>query len=230
MAARIEDYALIGDLQTAALVARHGCIDWLCVPRFDSGACFAALLGDARARPLVARARRARSRRVRRRYRDDTLDPRDRVLRRDDGVVRLIDFMPPARGGPGRRAHRRGRRGHGARCTWSLIIRFDYGSIVPWVRRRDAAACSRSPGPTRSCCATPVDARGERPARPSPTSTVGDGRARAVRAHVVPVERAAALADRRRARRSRDTEEWWREWADATARTSGRGASRSCAR
>ena len=73
VAARIEDYGLIGDLQTAALVSRHGCIDWLCLPRFDSGACFAALLGDAEnGRWSLAPGERDHVA-ARRRYRDDTL-------------------------------------------------------------------------------------------------------------------------------------------------------------
>ena len=92
MAARIEDYALIGDCETAALVSRYGSIDWLCVPRFDSGACFAALLGT----PDHGRWRIAPANEIRktsRRYRGDTL-----VLETEfetaEGVVALIDFMP----------------------------------------------------------------------------------------------------------------------------------------
>ena len=91
---RIEDYALIGDLQTAALVERGGSIDWLCLPRFDSGACFAALLGDAEQRPLAARAVGAAATSSRR-YLHDTLIL-ETTLETDDGsVARVIDFMPP---------------------------------------------------------------------------------------------------------------------------------------
>ncbi|HTD72773.1 MAG TPA: glycoside hydrolase family 15 protein [Steroidobacteraceae bacterium] len=128
----IEDYALIGDCHTAALVGRNGSIDWLCFPRFDSGACFAALLGGAeRGRWLVAPAGKLKS--VRRRYRNDSL-----VLETEfhtaRGSVRLIDFMPLSdehwdvvrivEGLSGTVAMR-----------MELIVRFDYGSIVPWVRR-----------------------------------------------------------------------------------------------
>lgn len=93
--AKIEDYALLGDLQTAALVGRDGAIDWLCLPNFDSPACFAALLGGGGR--TVATGTRRRCRGDRRRYRRDTL-----ILETEwdtsDGTVRLIDFMPP-RGG-----------------------------------------------------------------------------------------------------------------------------------
>ena len=118
MSKRIEDYALIGDCQTAALVARDGSIDWLCLPRFDSGACFAALLGDAGARPLAPRPGAARPRRVRRRYRDDTL-VLETEFETDGGVVALIDFMPLAQRTPRPRAHRRGRARPRARCASS---------------------------------------------------------------------------------------------------------------
>src|SRR5689334_3123888 len=95
---RIEEYALIGDCQTAALVSRGGSIDWLCLPRFDSGACFAALIGtEENGRWIVCPAVPYKT--VRRRYREDTL-----ILETDfeteQGAVTLIDFMPIRRGTP----------------------------------------------------------------------------------------------------------------------------------
>src|SRR5207245_148981 len=92
MPSRIEDYALIGDLETAALVARDGSIDWLCLPRFDSGACFAALLGTPEhGRWLLAP--KGDIREVRRRYRDDTLVLETTYVTAD-GAITLIDCMP----------------------------------------------------------------------------------------------------------------------------------------
>jgi GH15 family glucan-1,4-alpha-glucosidase len=128
----IEDYALIGDCHTAALVGIDGSMDWLCFPRFDSGACFAALLGGPeQGRWLLAPAAKVKS--VQRRYRRDSL-----ILETDfhtsRGSVRVIDFMPVSderwdvvrivQGLSGTVALR-----------MELVVRFDYGSIVPWVRR-----------------------------------------------------------------------------------------------
>ena len=134
MASRIEDYALIGDLQTCALVSRDGSIDWMCVPRFDSAACFAALLGTPdHGRWRIAPQDAIRS--VERRYRDDTLIL-ETTFTTDTGRVRVVDFMPLrsaaidvmriVEGIEGRVAMRMD-------CT----LRFDYGSIVPWVRATD---------------------------------------------------------------------------------------------
>ena len=92
MAARIEDYAIIGDTQTAALVARDGAIDWTCFPRFDSDACFAALLGDRSNGRWLLGCRDVPSR-IRRRYRPDTM-VLETEMEVESGVVRLIDFMP----------------------------------------------------------------------------------------------------------------------------------------
>jgi len=132
MPARIEDYALIGDCLTSALVGRDGSVDWLCLPRFDSPACFANLLGG----PDNGRWRIAPKGEVtatRRRYRGDTL-----VLETEfetaEGVVRLIDFMPPRGQAPDLVRIVEGVRGRVA-MAMELVLRFDYGSIVPWVQR-----------------------------------------------------------------------------------------------
>jgi len=153
MAARIEDYGLIGDLQTAALVSRHGCIDWLCFPRFDSGACFAALLGDEEnGRWSLRPASDITS--AKRRYRGDTL-VLETELACDEGVVRLIDFMPPRGEAPDVVRIVEGVEGT-VPMRMRLSIRFDYGSIVPWVRRRDNGLHAVA-GPDALFLATPVD-------------------------------------------------------------------------
>src|SRR5690606_19957899 len=104
MSKPIEDYALIGDCQTAALVARDGSIDWLCLPRFDSPACFASLLGNEE-NGFFKIAPAGEIRRVTRRYRGDTLVLETEYVT-DGGVVAVIDFMPP-RGGRIRSEERR---------------------------------------------------------------------------------------------------------------------------
>src|SRR5437762_13457053 len=91
--ARIEDYAFLSDTQSGALVSRDGCVDWLCLPRFDSGACFAALLGDER-NGHWSFAPKEKINRRERRYRDESLIL-ETELHTSHGAVRLIDFMPP---------------------------------------------------------------------------------------------------------------------------------------
>jgi GH15 family glucan-1,4-alpha-glucosidase len=131
---RIEDYALIGDTQTAALVGRDGSIDWLCMPRFDSHACFAALLGDrSHGRWLIAPAETPA--RIERRYRGHSL-VLETDFHTDTGVVRVVDCMPPRDRLPDLVRLVHGVRGE-VRMQMELVIRFDYGSIVPWVRRVD---------------------------------------------------------------------------------------------
>jgi GH15 family glucan-1,4-alpha-glucosidase len=154
--ARIEDYAMIGDLQTAALVERGGSIDWLCFPRFDSGACFAALLGDSgNGRWLLAPKAGGTTSRC---YRDDTL-----VLvttwENDEGAVRVYDFMPPRDKAPDVVRIVEGIRGR-VEMRSELVIRFDYGHVVPWVSRRDNARIAIA-GPDALCFRTPARTRGE---------------------------------------------------------------------
>ena len=152
MAGRIEDYALIGDTHTAALVGRDGSVDWWCVPRFDSGAVFAALLGDREhGRWLLAPAGGLRT--TERRYVGDTL-VLETTHTTDEGVVRVLDFMPV-------RDHAvqmvRIVEGVSGRVPMYLDLRFrfDYGSIVPWVRTDDGRLCATA-GPDALVLSTPV--------------------------------------------------------------------------
>lgn len=131
MALKIEDYALIGDCQTAALVGRDGSIDWLCYPRFDSPACFAALLGTPEhGRWKIAPVGPVR--RCSRSYRGETLIL-DTTFNTDEGTVTLTDCMPIRTGQPDLVRLVRGVRGC-VRLRAELTVRFDYGSITPWIR------------------------------------------------------------------------------------------------
>jgi GH15 family glucan-1,4-alpha-glucosidase len=155
----IEDYALIGDLQTAALVSRDGSIDWCCFPRFDSGACFASILGSSdNGRWLLAPATRIQT--VSRRYRHDTL-VLESIFETDEGSIRAIDFMPPRGHAPDIVRIVEGLSGQ-VPMRFELAIRFDFGRIVPWVRRVDNAdALVAVAGPDALCLWSPVDTHGE---------------------------------------------------------------------
>jgi GH15 family glucan-1,4-alpha-glucosidase len=156
--ARIEDYGLIGDLQTAALVGEDGSIDWACFPRFDSGACFAALLGTSdHGRWLVAPREDAWA--VDRRY-----QPRTLILETswetEDGAVRVIDFMPPRGNAPDIVRIVEGIRGK-VEMSSELVIRFDYGLTIPWVRRIDGDERLAVAGPDALSFRSGVEHRGE---------------------------------------------------------------------
>jgi GH15 family glucan-1,4-alpha-glucosidase len=207
MPRRIEDYALIGDCTTAALVGRDGSIDWLCWPRFDSEACFAALLGAREhGRWLIAPRTSAR---VTRRYRPNTL-VLETHFETADGAVTLVDFMP-------RRCDHSsivrfviGKDGQVPMHT-ELILRFGYGAVVPWVSRAESGALRAIAGPDMVAVHTPVHLRGK------DLTTVGEftiGRGETIPfvltyapSHVPmpkPVDPTQALAD---------TEAYWQDWS-----------------
>ncbi len=148
MSTRIEDYGLIGNCETAALVSKSGSIDWFCPPSFDSAACFAALLGTPdNGRFLIAP--RDTSARVTRKYRDGTLILETRFETKD-GAATLIDFMPLT-GGCDLVRLVVGERGR-TDFRIELVIRFDYGVSVPWVTEFKMGKGSwRSPAPMGSC-------------------------------------------------------------------------------
>ncbi|KAA0235869.1 MAG: Trehalase [Acidimicrobiales bacterium] len=157
MSPAIEDYALIGDLQTAALVAKSGSIDWWCCPRFDSNACFAALLGDEnhgrwRLSPRYPAAS------VKRSYRGNTL-VLETEFTTDSGVATVIDFMPERRDHPTIIRIVEGRRGS-VHMHSELVVRFDYGSVIPWVKHEDGGV-SAIAGPDALRLHSPITNHGE---------------------------------------------------------------------
>jgi GH15 family glucan-1,4-alpha-glucosidase len=159
MTARIEDYALLGDLQAAALVERGGSIEWLCFPRFDSGACFAALLGGPEnGRWLLAPDGDGEATATRR-YLHDTMVLETRWETAEGSAV-VFDFMPPRGKAPDVVRIVEGVRGRVAMRS-ELVIRFDYGSIVPWVRRIEHDSRLAVAGPDALCFRTPAHTRGE---------------------------------------------------------------------
>jgi GH15 family glucan-1,4-alpha-glucosidase len=154
---KIEDYGLIGDCETAALVGRDGSIDWLCWPTFDSDACFAALLGTRKnGRWLIAPAGEAR--RISRRYWDDTLILETR-FETATGSVAIVDFMPPRGNASDVVRLVRGVQGS-VNMQMELVIRFGMGVDIPWVRRVDGALLAIC-GQDMTVLRTPAAIRGE---------------------------------------------------------------------
>ncbi|HEY3833549.1 MAG TPA: glycoside hydrolase family 15 protein [Acidimicrobiia bacterium] len=215
MASRIESYALLSDMQSAALVGLDGSIDWLTFPRFDSPAVFAALLGEPRhGRWLVAPA--SEPKRVRRQYWGDSL-VLETVFECDDGEVAVIDCMPA------RDRHLNvvrlveGRRGRVAMRS-ELTIRFGYGAVVPWVRNLDGTLRAVA-GPDALCLRTPVHVRGggdgdDRTSVADFSVAAGDQVPFVLSwhpSHTDPddgdIDAAVAIAE---------TERWWRDWAGQT--------------
>jgi GH15 family glucan-1,4-alpha-glucosidase len=209
--ARIEHYALIGDLQTAALVGRDGSIDWCCFPRFDSGACFAALLGTPEhgrwvvsPTSLVTHSSRA--------YRPDTL-VLETLHQTAEGSIRLIDFMPPRGHAPDIVRIVEGVEGTVA-VRSELAIRFDYGQVVPWVRRIDHARVAIA-GPDALCFRTPVEVHGENMRTVSEFEVSAGERIPFVLTWFPSHEEPPDAIDPEQA--LEDAESYWREWADSCA-------------
>jgi GH15 family glucan-1,4-alpha-glucosidase len=205
---RIEDYALIGDCETAALVSRTGSIDWLCLPRFDAAACFAALLGTRdNGRWQIAPAGDFRTTR---RYRSGTLIL-ETEFETEEGVATLIDFMPPHDGFSDVMRLVVGRRGL-VHFETEFVARFDYGRTIPWVTREEHGVHSAVAGPDRLVLRTPVWLHGEE-LRTVGRFTVAAGEqvpfslthVPSFMAYPAPRDPDAAL---------RRTEEFWRDFSD----------------
>ncbi len=205
--ARIEDYALIGDCKSAALVSREGSIDWFCCPRFDSEACFAALLGTREhGRWLIAPRAQAR---ITRRYRPNTL-VLETYFETEEGAATLIDFMPLS-------GHHStivrlvtGTRGKVTMGT-ELILRFGYGAIVPWVTRLEDGALRAIAGPDMMILRSPVQLRGVDMTTVGEFTVYKDDTIPFVMNYYhshrpvhTPLDPSAALAD---------TETFWRDWS-----------------
>ena len=209
MAERIEDYALLGDLQTAALVGRIGSVDWLCFPRFDSGSCFGALLGSSEdGRWLIAPT--AGGAATERRYRDNTL-----VLESEwqtpTGRVRVIDFMPPRETKPDIVRIVEGLEGHVEMRT-EFVVRFDYGSIIPWVRRLAGNTLLAIGGPDALALRTPIDLEPEGMTHAAEFTVRAGDRVPFVLTWFPSSEAPPKAVDAEHA--LIDTETFWRDWLD----------------
>jgi GH15 family glucan-1,4-alpha-glucosidase len=214
MPERIEDYALLSDLQTAALVGRTGSVDWLCFPRFDSSSCFAALLGGPNeGRWLIGPTSGGPS--TTRRYRERTL-----ILENEwetpDGRVRVIDFMPPRETNPDIVRIVEGLEGRVEMHT-ALGIRFDYANCIPWVTRRDDETLVAVGGPDGIVLRTPVDLEPEGMSHVATFNVRAGERVPFVLTWFpsntplpTPVEPELAL---------RQTEEYWRSWLSGCSYT-----------
>ena len=205
---RIETYALIGDLHTAALVGRDGSLDWLCLPRFDGPACFASLLG-ARDNGRWLLAPDCEIEDVRRTYREDTL-VLETEYRTSEGSVSVIDFMPHAKQGERTDVIRlvKGRTGKVPMRT-EIVLRFDYGKVVPWVRHVEDGL-SAVAGPDALVIRTPVRLEGKDFRTTGQFSVAKDETVAFVmtrfQSHMnapPPIDALSQLAA---------TEQWWREW------------------
>jgi GH15 family glucan-1,4-alpha-glucosidase len=156
---KIEDYAFLSDTQTGALVSRDGCVDWLCFPRFDSPACFASVLGEKK-NGHWRFFPEEKIEKTRRRYRGDTLILETEIETKS-GAVRLIDFMPPRGENPDIIRIIEGLSGE-VPMRMELIIRFDYGQIVPWVRtRKRYEGLEAIAGPDALILRTPIQTYGK---------------------------------------------------------------------
>ena len=209
MALPIEDYAMIGDCKTAALVGRDGSIDWLCWPRFDSAACFAALLGTPEnGRWLIAP--RCTPLDVTRRYRPGTL-VLETEFQTEAGSAMVVDFMPPLDGDADLVRIVIGRSGQVMFRT-EIVVRFDYGATVPWVTRAEDGTIDAIAGPERLILRTPATLHGE------DLKTVGEfivgagqsvpfvlSHGRSFESPPAPIDPLKALER---------TEAFWRQWSD----------------
>ncbi|MBR0742032.1 glycoside hydrolase family 15 protein [Bradyrhizobium liaoningense] len=212
MSQKIEDYALIGDCETAALVGRNGSIDWLCWPAFDSDACFAAILGTRKnGRWLVAPAEDVIG--TSRRYLGNTLILETRFETRS-GTIALIDFMPPRGKASDIVRLVRGVSGT-VKMRMELVIRFGFGADIPWVRRIDHSLMAIA-GQDMTVLRTPVETRGE------DLTTVSDFEVRAGEtvpfvltygpSHIeppAPIDPELAL---------QETDKFWQEWCSHCSR------------
>ena len=209
MPAQIEDYAMIGDMRTAALVGRDGSIDWFCAPRFDSDACFSALLGNAEnGRWKIAPRRDAE---VRRHYQNGGLILETR-FKNEDGVVSIVDFMPVGEVDSSIVRLVIGREGKMEMET-DLVIRFGYGFSVPWVNRLDKETLTAVAGPSMLVLRTPVNLHGREDFHTVGRFTVKKGQTipfvlTYVSSHLKPPPPPSDVEELRKR-----TEVFWRDWA-----------------